>query len=79
MKCPPKDTRLYICGNPKMVLLPSKKIFLNGVSISNIYSDPFEYKDMRLNIKICGKNLVKILRTIRLNFPVCMFLLKNIE
>lgn len=42
-----KNSRLYICGNPQMVLSTSKKAFLNGVSISNIYSDPFEYKDMR--------------------------------
>lgn len=42
-----KNTQLYICGNPQMVLTTSKKAFLNGVSIANIYTDPFEYKDMR--------------------------------
>jgi len=38
---------LFICGNPQMVTTTSKKAFLNGVSIKNIYTDPFEYKDMR--------------------------------
>jgi len=42
-----KNTRLYICGNPQMVLITSKKAFMIGVQIANIFTDPFEYKDMR--------------------------------
>jgi NAD(P)H-flavin reductase/ferredoxin len=43
----PKTTQLYLCGNPQMVMRTSKKAFLDGVSIKNIYTDPFEYKDKR--------------------------------
>ncbi len=41
-------TRLYLCGNPEMVLSTRKKAFLSGIASSNIFADPFEYKNLRL-------------------------------
>lgn len=42
-----KNTIVYVCGNPEMVAATKKKAFLAGVSLNNIYSDPFEHQDLR--------------------------------
>ncbi len=42
-----KDGVFFLCGNPQMVAETRKKIYLAGVSLSNIYTDPFEYQDLR--------------------------------
>jgi NAD(P)H-flavin reductase/ferredoxin len=42
-----EDSLLYLCGNPEMVKVTRKKAFLAGIASKNIYTDPFEYKDLR--------------------------------
>jgi ferredoxin-NADP reductase len=37
----PKSQRVYLCGDPGIVRLLKKKIFLAGTSLAQIYSDPF--------------------------------------
>ncbi|MBV1909631.1 MAG: 2Fe-2S iron-sulfur cluster binding domain-containing protein [Kangiellaceae bacterium] len=44
---PNANTLLYLCGNPEMVKQTQRSAFLKGISSSNIYIDPFEYKDLR--------------------------------
>lgn len=48
----PINTLLYLCGNPEMVRTTSKAAFLSGVSIHNIFTDPFEYKELRKSPRI---------------------------
>ncbi len=43
----PSKSLLYICGNPQMVASTKKLAFLKGVSLKNIYVDPFDYQDLR--------------------------------
>ena len=43
-----KTSLLYLCGNAKMVSSTKKSAFLSGLSLKNIYSDPFEHQDLRL-------------------------------
>lgn len=42
-----KNTLLYVCGNPAMVAATQKKAFMLGVPLKQIYTDPFEYQDLR--------------------------------
>ncbi len=37
-----KDWRAFLCGNPDMVKAAQRQVFLAGVSMSDILSDPFE-------------------------------------
>jgi len=39
----PTEWKVYLCGDETMVNSLKKKLFLSGVSITNIYSDPFIY------------------------------------
>lgn len=41
------DTLLFLCGNPWMVKQTKTKAFLSGIASQNIYTDPFEYKELR--------------------------------
>jgi len=38
-----KSYRVYVCGDPQMVDGIKKQCFMSGASMSNIYSDPFEF------------------------------------
>jgi len=38
-----KGWRIYLCGHPQMVNDTKRNAFLNGASLSDIYSDPFEF------------------------------------
>ena len=38
---------IYICGNPQMVASTKKQALLKGVSLNNIFTDPFDYLDLR--------------------------------
>lgn len=42
-----KDWCVYLCGHPDMVKSTKQKVFLAGASLSNIYSDSFEYATQR--------------------------------
>lgn len=46
---PNNKTQMYICGNPEMVAITRKKAFLAGISLKNIFVDPFDYTDLRKN------------------------------
>lgn len=37
----PKTARIYLCGDPQMVIPLRKKLFLSGFSLRNIHSDAF--------------------------------------
>ena len=41
------EALLFLCGNPWMVKQTKTKAFLNGIASRNIYTDPFEYKELR--------------------------------
>ncbi|MFT4537344.1 MAG: NAD(P)H-flavin reductase/ferredoxin [Saprospiraceae bacterium] len=41
------STLLFLCGNPWMVKQTKTKAFLSGIASGNIYTDPFEYKELR--------------------------------
>ncbi len=38
-----KDWRVFLCGHPDMVEATKKKAFLAGVSLNDIYADPFTF------------------------------------
>jgi ferredoxin-NADP reductase/ferredoxin len=42
-----QQPRLYICGNTQMVKSTQTSAYLAGVPLQHIYTDPFEYKDLR--------------------------------
>lgn len=39
--------RVFLCGNPPMVRQASKKAYLAGADMADIYADPFEVADLR--------------------------------
>lgn len=39
--------RVYLCGNPQMVYQTQKTAYLAGASTADIYTDPFELRDLR--------------------------------
>ncbi len=38
-----KAWRVFLCGQPEMVVTTKKAVFLAGASLANIFADPFEY------------------------------------
>ena len=42
-----KQARFYLCGDADMVTATKKRLYLAGISLKNIYTDAFEYKELR--------------------------------